>query len=67
MNETYIGVLKDIVAGLADKGIYTYLDMHQVTWGLSQAFYQWFDYYQGLRIWMFYFLHFLLTITSSLG
>eukprot|EP00092_Neocalanus_flemingeri_P008290 GFUD01008936.1.p1 GENE.GFUD01008936.1~~GFUD01008936.1.p1 ORF type:complete len:562 (-),score=130.38 GFUD01008936.1:42-1727(-) len=29
VNETYIGVLKDIVAGLADNGIYSYLDMHQ--------------------------------------
>merc|ERR1712142_408734 len=29
VNETYIGVLKEIVSGLADHGIYTYLDMHQ--------------------------------------
>merc|ERR1712215_384721 len=29
VNETYIGVLKDIVQGLASQGIYTYLDMHQ--------------------------------------
>jgi len=29
VNETYIGVLKDIVSGLSDNGIYSYLDMHQ--------------------------------------
>jgi len=29
VNETYIGILQDIVGGLAEKGIYTYLDMHQ--------------------------------------
>jgi len=29
INETYIGVLKDIVAGLQENGVYTYLDMHQ--------------------------------------
>jgi len=29
VNETYIGVLKEIVAGLSDNGIYSYLDMHQ--------------------------------------
>ena len=31
VNETYVGVLKDIVSGLADNGIYSYLDMHQVS------------------------------------
>ena len=35
VNETYIGVLKEIVAGLSDNGIYSYLDMHQVTYCLS--------------------------------
>ena len=30
VNETYVGVLKDIVRGLAENGIYSYLDMHQV-------------------------------------
>eukprot|EP00090_Calanus_glacialis_P022185 TRINITY_DN34234_c0_g1_i1.p1 TRINITY_DN34234_c0_g1~~TRINITY_DN34234_c0_g1_i1.p1 ORF type:complete len:569 (-),score=125.49 TRINITY_DN34234_c0_g1_i1:70-1554(-) len=29
VNETYVGVLKDIVSGLAENGIYSYLDMHQ--------------------------------------
>jgi len=28
-NETYVGILKDIVAGLGRHGIYSYLDMHQ--------------------------------------
>jgi len=29
INETYIGILKEIVAGLHENDIYTYLDMHQ--------------------------------------
>merc|ERR1712227_1025544 len=29
INETYIGILKEIVAGLESNGMYTYLDMHQ--------------------------------------
>merc|ERR1719481_1515601 len=29
INETYIGILKDTVAGLGDQGVYSYLDMHQ--------------------------------------
>ena len=29
-NETYVAVLQEIVAGLAQHGVYTYLDMHQV-------------------------------------
>ena len=30
INETYVGVLKEVVEGLGSNGIYTYLDMHQV-------------------------------------
>ena len=30
INETYVVVLKTIVEGLKQNGIYTYLDMHQV-------------------------------------
>ena len=30
INETYVEVLKTIVEGLKQNGIYTYLDMHQV-------------------------------------
>ena len=29
-NETYVAVLQEIVAGLAEHGVHTYLDMHQV-------------------------------------
>ena len=29
-NETYVSVLQEIVAGLAEHGVHTYLDMHQV-------------------------------------
>ena len=29
INETYIGVLKEIISGLENHGVYSYLDMHQ--------------------------------------
>ncbi|XP_023339622.1 uncharacterized protein LOC111709909 [Eurytemora carolleeae] len=43
VNETYSGLIKDIVNGLEENGIYTYLDMHQDTltgidgyWGIPK-------------------------------
>ena len=29
VNETYVNLLQQIVTGLGERGVYTYLDMHQ--------------------------------------
>ena len=63
INETYVGVLKTIVEGLKQNGIYTYLDMHQVWYKrLKMWNIQWYSCqdvlnsvatYDGIPSWLF--------------